>query len=399
MIRPRLIRRPATALLLATLCIGPAGVGAVAAPLVATPQFSAAKMAASIEATMKPQVVGFSYTISQKGKVAVEKGVGAARIAIDGYRAHGPLQRNNIASVTKTVTALAIMQLIEDNKKNGVTVDTPIKAYLPDGWKAGPNVANLTFAELMRHRTGLSSGGTNNNGFKELGFEAVKAAVAGGTTPLPAGATERPGVYDNINYALLRELLPKLWNATGSLKYEKIDGSQIWPTQGDYHSFLYVKYVNQRIFNPIDIRTVDCHDNKATSTLYYPRLPNPLINGVPGVDQSKFCGSGGMYLATQEMAKLLVYLFNTELLLPATARKVMTDRRLGLDGMSTSRGTAFSRNGVVAQGSNSQGKGPTKACMIHLPDDIDAALVQNSNDGAALKPCDVLVAAFEAGWK
>ena len=298
--------------------------------------------------------------------------------------------------MTKKVTALAILQLIEANK-NGVSVDTPIKAYLPDGWTPGPNVANLTFAEVMRHTSGLSSG--NNNGFKDLGYDAVKAAVTAGTTPMPAGKTERPDAYDNLNYALLRELLPKLWNATGTLKYEKLDGSQIWQTQGDYHSFLYAKYVNYWIFDPIGVQNVKCFDNDATSTLYYPQNPKPDIKGVPGVDQSKFCGSGGMYLSTNEMTKLLVYLFQTDKLLPASARKVMTDRKLGIDPMSTSRGAAFSRNGVVSQGSNSQGKGPTKACMIHLPGDVDAALVQNSNDGAALKPCNVLVAAFEAAWK
>lgn len=35
--------------------------------------------------------------------------------------------------------------------------------------------------------------------------------------------------------------------------------------------------------------------------------------------------------------------------------------------------------------------------MIHLPNEIDAALVENSNDGADIKPCNVLIAAFEAG--
>ncbi|MEA3008499.1 MAG: hypothetical protein QOJ91_191 [Sphingomonadales bacterium] len=392
----KLAHRPAKALLLATLCLGASGTAAAFDGLTAQ-SFSPAKMAASIEATMKPQVVGFSYTIAQNKKVALEKGVGSARIAVDGLRAHGPLQRNNIASVTKTVTALAIMQLIEANKKNGVTPDTAIGAYLPDGWKAGPNVANLTFAEVMRHTSGLSSG--NINGLSRLGYDAVKTAIAAGTTPLPPGKTERPGAYDNLNYALLRELMPKLWAATGTLKYETIDGSQIWKTQGEYHSFLYTKYVNQRIFDLLGIENVACFDNKATSTLYYPQNPDPKIHGVPGVDQSYYCGSGGIYLSTNEMTRFLVYLFNTETLLPAAARKMMMDRRFGLDVTSTSRGLAFSRNGVVSMGSNSQGKGPTKACMVHLPDGIDAALVQNSNDGADIKPCNVLIAAFEDGWK
>jgi CubicO group peptidase (beta-lactamase class C family) len=237
------------------------------------------------------------------------------------------------------------------------------------------------------------------NGFSRLGYEAVKTTVANGTTPLPPGKTERPRSYDNVNYALLRELMPKLWAATGTLKYEKIDGSQIWPTQGDYHSFLYANYVNTHIFGPLDIDRVKCFDSEVTATLYYPLNPDPKVKGVPAPDQSKYCGSGGMYLATNEMTKFMVYLFNTEKLLPATARKAMMDRRFGLDAINTSRGLSYSRNGIVGVGANSQGGAGTKACMIHLPGGVDAALVQNSPDNANISPCSVLVAAFEAGWK
>jgi CubicO group peptidase (beta-lactamase class C family) len=389
------IRRSAKILFLAALCAGTSPI--VAQEGVTSVKFSPAKMAAAIEATMKPEVVAFSYTIAEGGNVALEKGFGPARIAFDGYRAHGPLQRNNIASVTKTFTAVAILQLIEANKAKGVTVDTRIGAYLPDGWKAGPNVANLSFAELMRHTSGFSSG--NLNGVSLLGYDGIKAMVAAGTTPLPAGKTERKGAYDNANYALLRELLPKLWAATGTLKYEKIDGSQIWPTQGDYHAFLYAKYVNMHIFAPLDIEQVKCFDNGPAATLYYPLNPDPKVHGIPGVDQSKFCGSGGMYLSTREMAKFFVYLFQTDKLLPAAVRQTMMDRRLGLDAKNTARGLSFSRNGIVGLGSNSQGKSGTKACMIHLPGGVDAALVQNSGDNASLSPCNVLIAAYEAGWK
>lgn len=394
MLENMLSHRPTKTLVLAMLCAGISS-AAVAGDKLGVPAFDAAKMAGSIEATMKPNVVAFSYTIAKDGNVALQKGVGPARIALDGYRAHGPLQRNNIASVTKTVTALAIMQLIEGNKGKGVTVDTRIGAYLPDGWKAGPNVANLTFAEVMRHTTGFSSGNINGPSF--LDYEGVKAMVAGGTTPSPG--VDRPGSYDNVNYALLRELMPKLWAATGTLKYEKIDGSQIWPTQADYHSFLYAKYVNERIFNSLGILNVRCFDNGPSATLYYPLNPNPKIKGVVAPSQTTYCGSGGLYLATNEMSKFFVYLFQTEKLLPAAARKVMVDRRLGLDARSTSRGLALSRNGSVGTGSNSQGKAGTKACMIHLPDGVDAALVQNSPDNVSIRPCDVLTAAFEAGWK
>jgi CubicO group peptidase (beta-lactamase class C family) len=382
-------------LALAALCAATAS-NVSAQDRVAAHQFSAAKMAAAIEATMKPEVVAFSYTIAKDGQVALQKGVGPARIALDGYRQHGPMQRHNIASVTKTFTALAILQLIEANRAKGkaITVNTKIGPYLPDGWSAGANVADLSFAELMRHSTGFSSG--NLNGFSLLGYEGIRKMVAAGTTPKQGGA-ERDRAYDNANYALLRELMPKLWAGTGEIVLQKVDGSGIYKMQGDYTSALYNKYVNDKIFEPIGIKDVYCSDNGAAATLYYPL--QPTVKGVIAPDQSKFCGSGGMYLATNEMARFSVYLFNTDKLLPAAVRKEMMDKRLGLDGANTSRGLGYSRNGIVGVGSNSQGKGGTKACMIHLPGGVDASLVQNSPDNAKISPCSVLVAAYEAGWK
>jgi CubicO group peptidase (beta-lactamase class C family) len=386
------IHRITRALALAALCAGTAAIAGD--QQLAANGFSPAKMAAALEATMKPEVVAFSYTIAKDGKVVRENGEGPARIAIDGYLPHGPMQRNNIASVTKTFTAVAILQLIEANKSKGVTVNTPIGAYLPDGWKAGPNVANLSFATVLRHRTGFDT--DNNNVLSALGYDAIKAMVAAGTTPLPASS---PDGYDNANFALLRELLPKLWAATGTLKLEKIDGKGFWNTQGDYNAFVYLKYVNMKIFAPLGIVDVHCFDSGNAATLYYLPKPDPKVNGVPGVDQSRFCGSGGMFLSTNEMTKFLVYLFNTEQLLPKDVREEMVARRLGIDPKSTSRGTSWSHGGIVAQGYNKQGKAGTKACMMHFPDGVDASLVQNSSDDAHISPCNVLVSAFEAGWK
>ncbi len=365
------------------------------ADVVPAPPFKPAVMASMIESTMAPQVVGFGYSIAQNGKPVKEDGDGNARISIDGLRSHGPFQRNNIASVSKTFTALAIMQLIEANKGKGVTADTKIGAYLPEGWTAGANVADLSFSEIMQHRTGFSSG--NINSMSRLGYEAVKTAVAAGTTARPRGGGRRPFAYDNVNYALLRELMPKLWAQTGEVVLTPPKYLEAYPTYGEYTSAMYLKYLQLKIFDPIGIKSVGCADSSDKATLYYPL--NPSVSGVIGTDQSLFCGSGGLYLSTNDMIKFLAYFFNTEQLLPAAARKIMVDRRFALDGSNSSRGLTLSRIGIVGIGSNSEGTGGTKACMMHFHDGIDAALVQNSGDNAAINPCAVLIAAYDAAWK
>lgn len=356
--------------------------------------FKPSIMAQAIEAEMKPKVVGFAYSIAQNGKPVREGGAGPARIELDGYRAHGPMQRQNVASVTKTFTAVAVLQLIEENKSKGVdiSVDTRIGAYLPDGWAVGANVADLTFSDLLRHRSGLAVG--DDNSFTLLGYEGVKKVVAGGTSPRPSPTSERAWDYDNVNYALLRELVQKLWEQTGEIEPSNV------ADKASYSSALYMQKLWTGIFQPMGIYDrVKCFDESAVGTLYYPMNPDPKVSGVKPPNQSKFCGSGGMYISTNEMVRFLSYLFNTEKLLPATARDLMVNRRFGLDAISTSRGTAVSRTGIVRAGINAQGIAGLKACMIHFPDGTDVALVQNSPDQADVRPCTVLTAAFETAWK
>ena len=60
--------------------------------------------------------------------------------------------RSFIASVTKTVTAVATLQLLE---ANDLTVTAKIAPWLPSDWVKGPGIAQLTFRDLMQHKTGF----------------------------------------------------------------------------------------------------------------------------------------------------------------------------------------------------------------------------------------------------
>lgn len=44
----------------------------------------------------------------------------------------------NITSVTKTITAVAVLQLLERRR---LTVDSLIEPWLPEGWIRGPGIA------------------------------------------------------------------------------------------------------------------------------------------------------------------------------------------------------------------------------------------------------------------
>ncbi len=69
-----------------------------------------------------------------------------------------------IASISKTVTAYAVMQLVDDGT---LDLDTPVNQYL-SSWKIpenGYDVDKVTLRTLMSHTSGIS--GSDENGYKE----------------------------------------------------------------------------------------------------------------------------------------------------------------------------------------------------------------------------------------
>lgn len=59
-----------------------------------------------------------------------------------------PETKFRIGSISKTITAIMIMQLIDENK---LTMQTPLSDYYPDI----PNASLITISDLLRHRSGL----------------------------------------------------------------------------------------------------------------------------------------------------------------------------------------------------------------------------------------------------
>jgi CubicO group peptidase (beta-lactamase class C family) len=87
-----------------------------------------------------------SVLIAYKSKVLWSKGYGFADFELD-----VPIQpqtKLRIASITKTITAVAIMQLIE---KELLRLDDPLSKFIPDY----PNGEKITVKHLLTHSSGI----------------------------------------------------------------------------------------------------------------------------------------------------------------------------------------------------------------------------------------------------
>jgi hypothetical protein len=222
----------------------------------------------------------------------------------------------NIASVSKTMTATAILQLLA---KDGLTIDTKISPYIYSDWKQGQNINQLTFKHLLTHTSGFAQLPQNACG-NDITYSALKTIVAGGVSSTNIGQAS----YGNCNFALLRELMPAL---LGQKLTNVPDGSQ----RAQQSSNLYINYMNAHVFKPVGIATSQCKPPSGTNdVLSYP-LPAGNASGTDWGDWSLECGSGGWVLSAADIFKVINDLATGNVLLTAAQKKLMFSDCLGWD--------------------------------------------------------------------
>lgn len=130
-----------------------------------------------------------------------------------------------LASASKPITALAIMQLVEAGK---VGLDVPVQHYLPTFRVADPVASQqITVRHLLQHTSGIPEQGCQNSRFGAATLEQFVAALQ--TIKLEA----QPGthhIYCSGNYNVLGRII------------EVVSGQS------------YTDYVEQHVFAPLQMR-------------------------------------------------------------------------------------------------------------------------------------------------
>ena len=89
--------------------------------------------------------VGYAFAIAQDGRIRRAGAGGKARISGDGNMKMTTRVRQNVASVSKTITAIAVLQLLE---KNNLNIESRVAPHLPKNWRRGPNFSP---SQLLPH--------------------------------------------------------------------------------------------------------------------------------------------------------------------------------------------------------------------------------------------------------
>lgn len=329
------------------------------------PAFSLDKFDAELKASIAPSgAVGWTYIINQNGLFAKGGGFGKMRNTADGPRNMTVNSKINLASVSKFITAIGVMQLLE---RRNMDPSAKIGPWLPASWSQGTGVSSISFSELLTHNSGLNS--SNTNFPQTLCYSCLRSVISQGVTkPL------KPNDYLNANYALFRILIPSLWRGLD-------DAPNISPILDSAATEnLYIQYMQEKVFEPVGLTNIDCEpETRSVSTMYYMTSDGDVTPGVWFGSWKSLSGGGGFYMTAMELARLLAYYRHTEVLMPKSQRTIMDNMRFGFERVDPDRelhGTYLPKNGSISDGN---GRGVVTQLVL-FPNGIEVIVMFNSQN-------------------
>jgi CubicO group peptidase (beta-lactamase class C family) len=291
---------------------------------------------------------GYAFAVLHKGKVVAEGTEGWARAPwqpVDPNVKWTVEKPMGVASVSKTVTAVALLNLWEERDKS-FSLDGPfwphIQALCP---KASASAKRVTIRQLLQHKSG----------FKKVdGCNTPKDVEKLLEPPLE----HKPGTnqaYDNNNYYIARLVLEQI----GKVQY--------------------TAYVKEHVLRPMGITRMETHFEAHQPTCGYGK-PESKRPGFPfNWDCAKTAGPDGWYASIRDMSRFLIGLRDHKVLSVATT-KMMEKDLLGWDiaypGWEKNGGWFWDEGKVK----NSRAGG-LRSSLYHFPDDVDAVMFINSEAG------------------
>lgn len=280
--------------------------------------------------------------------------------------------RVNVASVAKTITATAVLQLLSSRK---IKLDTEISAFLPSDWSKGPNIDTITFKQLLTHTSGLR----NNKG--PMGT-ALPETYANLRTVIAIGINlaDKTSSYDNVNYCLFRIIIPYL---TGKYAPPTTD-------KAAHVSSAFLDYMNAHVFGPANIATVPLKPTGAEPTLCYP-FPAGTVKGIHFGDWTDQAGGAGYQLSSDDLASFLVKLRDGTLL-SKRWRDRMDDELLGWQGQAPARHGAVYWHG----GGFPLQPGALNTHLISFTSGVQVGVEVNSSMNGGIH--DRVMDAYQTSW-
>lgn len=311
--------------------------------------------ASRMEQVVQEQLPGNRFMgtvlVARGEKILLNKGYGYANLEWE--VANTPATRFRIGSITKQLTAAAILLLEERGR---LSVNDPVSKHLPDAPAAWDKV---TIVHLLTHTSGIPS-------FTSFPDYQATMALEVTTEKLVSRFRDRPlefapggkMSYSNSGYVLLGYLI------------EKISGQT------------YAQFLQDNIFTPVGMTGSGYDSNSALiprrAAGYSARQGGPAVNAA-FLHMSIPHGAGALYSTTEDLHRWNQALFGGKVLSVASLAKMLTpaknDYAFGIAVTKVAGRTRYSHNGGI-NGFNSH--------LAYYPESgVTVAVLANVNGPAA----------------
>jgi CubicO group peptidase (beta-lactamase class C family) len=253
------------------------------------------------------KIVGASVAITKDGRLIFAKGYGYADK--ENYESVEPRHMFRIASVSKLITAVAVMHLIEEYKlslntkvfgPNGILNDSSYLNYTDN------RIEEITIYNLLTHTSGWSGA----LGDPIFNYHLIAEEM---NVPLPISLDDiiqyaltkqlvsEPGktyLYSNLGFCILGEVIKKV---SGS-SYENYVRQNVLEPIGIYEMRLGHSFINERVSNEVKYYEA----GRTHTVLAYNSWEDYVPEAYGGNDIELLGAAGGWIASSVELIKLVV---------------------------------------------------------------------------------------------
>lgn len=302
-----------------------------------------------------------SVLVAENGEIIYKNGFGQANM--EWNIPNKPDTKHRLASITKQFTAMAIVQLVAENK---LELNQPITTYLPDYPKATGD--SVTIHHLLTHTSGIPNY-TSFPSYREVmrtPHSAMELVSLFADLPLEFSPGEQ-FAYSNSGYVLLGVII------------EKITGKS------------YEQVLQDKIFSPLEMNDTgyDQHrtilENRASG---YNKIAN-TFESASYIDMSVAFAAGALYSTVEDLYRWDQALY-TEKLLPKEYMDLLFDTHIAAWGQHYGYGWEIGklRIGNTQEYAQTIGHGGSvngfNTQITRLPSSQSLILLFNNTGGAPL---------------
>ena len=318
-----------------------------------------------LQRLLTPCTAGYSMQLRRNGAIVFDQSNGFSKMPGDAgqigecWTSSTPM---HVASVSKLITAMALMRVL---KYHNISVNAPFWPFLPNYWIKGDSIDQLTFRDLLTHKSGLVIPGTAPG---PSDFQVMKNSIAHGVYGIPG--------YLNINYGLMRILIstidvPSLFNL-----FTFFDANSLGDAYWDAMTIAYYsRYVTDNIFSPLGISSSFLHT--------YPNaLAYPWPVTLPGYnsnDLSTMSGCAAWHLSVNDLLAITDAFRRRGTIIDSIVAQNMLDNGFGVDlignlfWMDTKLGRIYTKGGFWGDG-----KSVEQSDVFFLPKGYELVILSNS---------------------